>query len=399
MPSSIPEAFTTLEHDNTPRVKPSRDDPVYSSSLSFIPASSHLDKPLVAISHPIEAPHLSHSTTGPRVRKYSIPQLPLEIMADIMDYVGDWELSKAVGIPTSLPQPLVWTRANNTDHALLMGYLPLLISTDPSAHPPTSVGSTLVIRFGYTHILDYLFYQHRAVFRRAFRHDLIPILAMHHGRTSVLNWWLLRHREHPDDVPLPSNKAIAEAVDGASRTGAVVSLDWWLHSRLPFHYTELSLETASAKNHLGVLDWWHANRERCPLKVGRVMDAASSAGAAQALEWWHRSGLDYTYDRLALHHASCQGRVEVLQWWLNSGQQLFFDQDMLVGATRHDRPEVLEWWDKSGLPIQYRMCDIEEALEDAIGGGERAREWWRCKGVDFNANDTEWTKLHTLNED
>ena len=57
------------------------------------------------------------------------------------------------------------------------------------------------------------------------------------------------------------------------------------------------------------------------------------------------------------------------------------DQEALVGATRHNRPEVLEWWDKSGLPIQYRMCDIEEALEDAIGGGEDARlphqpPWW-----------------------
>jgi hypothetical protein len=43
------------------------------------------------------------------------------------------------------------------------------------------------------------------------------------------------------------------------------------------------------------------------------------------------------------------------------------------------------------------MCDIEEALEDAIGGGERAREWWEGKGVDFSANDKEWTKLQNLN--
>ena len=75
-----------------------------------------------------------------------------------------------------------------------------------------------------------------------------------------------------------------------------------------------------------------------------------------------------------------------------------FNQDVLVGATRHDRPEVHQWWDKSGLPVQYRMCDIEEALEDAIGGGERTREWWKGKDVDFNANDTEWMKLQNLNK-
>ncbi|KAI0943804.1 hypothetical protein AcV7_001793 [Taiwanofungus camphoratus] len=115
------------------------------------------------------------------------------------------------------------------------------------------------------------------------------------------------------------------------------------------------------------------------------------------LEWWARSQLEFKYDKQALYHASCHGKVDVLQWWLGSGLQLIFDPDALTGATRHNRPEVLEWWDKSGLPIQYRMCDIEEALEDAIGGGEAAREWWKRKGVDFNANDKEWMKLQNLN--
>ena len=96
-------------------------------------------------------------------------------------------------------------------------------------------------------------------------------------------------------------------------------------------------------------------------------------------------------------HSPKSTQVDVLQWWLESGLQVIFDQDALVGATKHNRPEVLEWWDKSGLPIQYRMCDIEEALEDAIGGGEKAREWWRRKGIDFNANDKEWSKLQYLN--
>ena len=86
-----------------------------------------------------------------------------------------------------------------------------------------------------------------------------------------------------------------------------------------------------------------------------------------------------------------------MQWWLTSGLQLLFDPDSLIGATKFNRPEVLEWWDRSKLPIQYRMCDIEEALEDAIGGGDAAREWWRKKGVDFNANDKEWMKLRNLN--
>lgn len=127
------------------------------------------------------------------------------------------------------------------------------------------------------------------------------------------------------------------------------------------------------------------------------MDMASTAGHVQVLDWWARHQPEVKYDRQAMYHASCHGKVEILQWWLESGLQLIFDPDALVGATKHNRPEVLEWWDKSGLPIQYRMCDIEEALEDAIGGGEAARQWWRRKGVDFNANDKEWMKLRNLN--
>ena len=109
------------------------------------------------------------------------------------------------------------------------------------------------------------------------------------------------------------------------------------------------------------------------------VDMASTAGHVEVLEWWATSQLEFNYDRHALQHASCHGKVEVLQWWLGSGLQLLFDQEALTGATRHNRPEVLEWWDRSGLPIQYRMCDIEEALEDALGGGEAARAWWKTE--------------------
>ncbi|KAH9956536.1 hypothetical protein BC827DRAFT_1261803 [Russula dissimulans] len=339
----------------------------------------------------------TQTTRNSRPRASHIPPLPVEIMAEIMDHVGDWELSKAVGLPNSLPQPLPWTRASPTDYALLTGYLPLLISCEPTIFPPTSIGAKLIVRFSYIHILAYFFRHCRPLFSEIFRRYLIPITAAHHGRVDVLNWWQTMHTVYPEDFPLPDSHAIIEAIDGASRAGQVESLDWWLKSGLPFEYTEVALEHASAKNQLDVLEWWRKQRARLPLKVGRVMDNASAAGHVAALAWWTHSGLDYTYDRQALYHASCHGHIDVLHWWMNSGLQLFFDQDVLVGATRHDRPDVLQWWDKSGLPVQYRMCDIEEALEDAIGGGERAREWWKGKGVDFNANDKEWTKLQNLN--
>ncbi|KIY50284.1 hypothetical protein FISHEDRAFT_64929 [Fistulina hepatica ATCC 64428] len=324
--------------------------------------------------------------------------LPIEIMAEIMDRVGDWELVRAVGIPTSLPRPLEWSRASCMDEAILTGNLTIIRALDPRLNSPTSLGAVAAIRFGYVHVLEYFLSQHHSLFLKLFA-DIIPIKASRHGRIPVLSWWKHGFQQHPDFIPPPRYGVIAEAVDGASRNGQVASLDWWLaefDDRM--QYTDAALEYASAKNRIAVLDWWkeqHLQRG-LPLRVGRVMDMASTAGNVDVLEWWASSQIDPKYDKNALQHASCHGKIEVLDWWLGSGLPLAYDQDVLTGATRHNRPEVLEWWDRSGLPIQYRMCDIEEALEDAIGGGGDARAWWKRKGVDFNANDKEWMKLQNL---
>jgi hypothetical protein len=340
------------------------------------------------------------SSQGATHARSSTPDLPTEMLALIMDHVGDWELSRALGIPTSLPQPVDWSRATQTDYATLTGHLPTIRAAKPSNdNPLTQLGATFAVRCGYVNVLEYFLSQHHDMFRSAFKDDLIPIKASRHGRLCVLSWWKHVFEQHVGLIPPPARGTISEAVDGASRNGQVASLDWWFSCGLPFDYTEAALEYASSKNQIAVLDWWKQQytAHGLPLKIGRAMDMASTAGHVEALEWWATSQLEFKYDRLAFQHASCNGRVEVLDWWLGSGLQLIFDQEALVGATRHNRPEVLEWWDKSGLPIQYRMCDIEEALEDAIGGGEDARKWWRKKGVDFNANDKEWMKLQNLN--
>lgn len=325
--------------------------------------------------------------------------LPVEVLADIFDHLGDWELSRALGVPTSLSPPSEWNNPAPIDLSMLTGCIPVIRAADPAANPPSSHGAIASVRFGYVNVLEFFVTQYRPVFLSIFKDDLIPFHASKHGRTAVLSWWKHGFEQHSDLVHPPKPGSIARAIDRASRSGQVESLDWWVTSGLPLDYTEAALEGASAKNRVDVLEWWKYQHlaNNLPLKVGRVMELASQAGHVDVLKWWATSQLEYTYDRHVMHHASCVGKVEVLQWWLGSGLQIIFDQDVLTGATRHNRSEVLEWWDKSGLPIQYRMCDIEEALEDAIGGGDKARRWWKNKGVDFNANDKEWMKLQNLN--
>ena len=72
------------------------------------------------------------------------------------------------------------------------------------------------------------------------------------------------------------------------------------------------------------------------------------------------------------------------------------NEEVLITATRHNRPEVLQWFYESGLEVSYRICDVEEAIEDAVRPGVEAREWWNRLGVDFKANNAEWMKSKTL---
>lgn len=281
---------------------------------------------------------------------------------------------------------------------MLTGSIPLIRTCDLVGNPPTKLGATTAIRFEYIHILEFLFTQHRAVFLSVFKDDLIPIIASKHGRTALLAWWKHAFEQHPDLVHLPKPGSITEAVDSASGNGEIATLDWWKTSGLPFEYSEEALEQASARNRIRVLEWWKQQHQQngLPLKIGRVMELASTAGHVAVLDWWASSQLEFPLDRYVLNGASTLGRINVLNWWLGSGLQLSCAQETLVGATRHDRSDVLDWWDKTGLPIQFRMCDIEEALEEAIGG-DRARKWWEKKGVDFNASSKEWMKLQSLN--
>lgn len=198
------------------------------------------------------------------------------------------------------------------------------------------------------------------LFLSIFKGDLIPIKASRFGRTDVLSWWRKAQELYQDMIPPAKPDSIRDAVDSASRNSALESLDWWRHSGLPMHYSEASLEYASARNHINVLDWWNnLNKETgVYLKVGRVMDMASTAGHVDVLEWWATSQIEFKYGSLVLQHASCHGRIDVLKWWLGSGLQLIFDADVLTGATRYNRPEVLDWWVNSGLPIEYRVCPL-----------------------------------------
>jgi len=97
--------------------------------------------------------------------------------------------------------------------------------------------------------------------------------------------------------------------------------------------------------------------------------------------------------------ASTHGHVLILDFWRKlRGEKMLFDNQVLVGATKMGHADVLEWWKKSGLRVEYKTCDIEEALEDGVEGekGRVVRRWWARNGLNLGVGTSEWMRTKVL---
>lgn len=350
-------------------------------------------------------------------------KLPPEIWSVILGYAGDWELAKALGIYTNLPIPDPWTLQPKDPNDPLKVYeheLEWTVLTCNSAaickklsqSPPTFVDVPalvvkLIIRFALIEVLSYMEANRPELFR-AFEGTTLPTKASaFYPRTDVLDYWIQSKAfkdKHIYDT---------EAVDGASKGGHVRVLDWWWRrSGLPLRYTEAALEHASAKGHLLVLEWWRdaaAQDETIVLRPGKSLLWATNHGNADVIRWWDMSGIPVAHGDLVARHASRWGHANVLETWrrLKGENKLVFDSEVLTSATVHQHVEVLEWWRRfahgelHGMegrkqPVEFRTCDIEEALEDSIGDQSRVRMWWAANGLNLGLKNEEWLKSRYL---
>ncbi|KAH8684236.1 phosphopentothenoylcysteine decarboxylase-like protein [Tricladium varicosporioides] len=350
--------------------------------------------------------------------------LPPEIWSVIFEYVGDWEVARAVNVYTKLPTPSEWQRKpkDSTDKLqIYMRSLEWTILTSPvekiieqlKAAPEnmqylSSLCVKLIIKFCLTEILTYLETNLKDVFWSSFGQKLLPNKASAvYGRTEILEWW----RTSPTFL---SKDYTAEAIDGASKSSFVHVLDWWRHSGLPLKYTESAMEQASSQGHLAVLEWWkqagiahgtlhnpHSpteNEEASPnegepalrLKPGKALLAAAQNNQPLVLRWWDQSGIPIAHSESVAKIASAHGHVAVLDVWKElKGEKMAFDSRVLVEPTKNGHVDVLEWWkefSRSGVRVEYKTCDIEEALEDSVGSESetfRVKKWWALNGLNL----------------
>lgn len=264
----------------------------------------------------------------------------------------------------------------------------------------------LIMRFAKIPLLTYLEANHRQLFWHTFGQAFLPDKASAvFGQPELLEFW----RTSPSFL---SKEYSHEALDGASRAGFVGVLEWWQHSGLPFKYTEAALEQASSQGHVSVLEWWknqtttpddtaeHNVKTKLRLKPGKSICYATQNGHAEVVRWWLQSGIAFSHEDTVAKLASTHGHVDILQVWHElKGSKIIFDNQVLVGATKSGNCEVLEWWKKSGLKVEYKTCDIEEALEDGDEGprGVEVRRWWARNGLNLGVGTSEWMKTKVLN--
>jgi len=390
--------------------------------------------------------------------------LPPEIWTVIFEYVGDWEVAQSLAVYTTLPTPKEWEQREapkddlqkymcELEWAILTQSIPKVIEKLNEAPKNILYISPLcvklIIKFCLTPLLSHLETNHREVFWASFRGNLLPTKASAvYGRTAILEWWRTSASFLKKDYT-------AEAIDGASRSGFVHVLDWWRKSGLPLKYTEAALEQASGRGHILVLEWWkeasmhqgsyvlepdtkppmrraHSNflydapttdvapseAELPPLrlKVGKAILTAAQNGQVTSVRWWDTSGIPYSHGESVARIASAYGHVDVLEEWKELKGDKFamsYDSQVLVGPTKNGFVRVLEWWrrqtrgdggdgdEEKRLKVEYKTCDIEEALEDSVrlAGGEgedEVRKWWARNGLNLGVGTSEWMKLKTL---
>lgn len=396
---------------------------------------------LMTIGHDVDITASAATATRYNVKTDTL--LPPEIWSVIFEYVGDWETAKALNVYGNIPVPTEWQRQPNEPNDELHVYMrslewTLLTSSIPRIIEKlklapkdmrylSSLCVKLIIKFCLTDILTYMETNLKDVFWASFGQKLLPTKASAvYGRTEILEWW----RTSPTFL---SKDFTAEAMDGASKSGFVHVLDWWLRSGLPLKYTESAMEQASSKGHLSVLEWWkqasahqgsyhvelstlnepetHSHTDTQPalrLKPGKALLAAAQNNQPLVLRWWDNSGIPIAYSETIAKVASQHGHVAVLETWRElKGEKMAFDNQVLVQPTKNGHVEVLEWWKsyscggdgRAGGRVEYKTCDIEEALEDSVGsqGQEDAvKRWWAKNGLNLGVEVSEWTKVKVL---
>jgi hypothetical protein len=317
----------------------------------------------------------------------------------------------------------------------------------------------LIIKFGLVELLAYLEDHFRDVFWTSFGGKLLPTKASAvYSRPEVLEWWRTSKsflkKEYTNEAVDGASKSgfihvldwwrksglplkyTEVALEQASSKGHILVLEWWKQASI--HQGHLNIETDSSKHSISATrhrqnigehteldstspsettshsDTIHypVETETLRLKVGKSIIAAAQNGQAATIRWWDTSGIPYSHSEAVAKIASTYGHINVLETWKDLKGEKFatsFDNQVLVNPTKNGFVKVLEWWKNQTLEtiegpggnttrirVEYKTCDIEEALEDSVGNSDEVKRWWARNGLNLGVGTSEWMKVKVL---
>ncbi|ORY44322.1 hypothetical protein BCR33DRAFT_785022 [Rhizoclosmatium globosum] len=163
------------------------------------------------------------------------------------------------------------------------------------------------------------------------------------------------------------------SIDNASAKGQVELLQWWKESNLSLEYTEKSVLEACRNGHVDVIQWWLDSglpiKYKDWLGVDGVMVAAAEGGHVDVMKVWSGSGLEFNVSDIEIDVASANGHVDVLEWCTGESKHEFrWSTQALDMASANGYVNVLDWWVASALPLKYTADSMDKASTNGTLG-------------------------------
>ena len=208
------------------------------------------------------------------------------------------------------------------------------------------------------------------------RYSYIDILSSK-GYKHILNWW------YDNKLPFYFSEI---SMDRASKHGLLYILDWWLSKHindgLIIRYSKNAVDYADS---LDVLNWWWETCHKYDLKFKYSSKSIDNTTDTKILDWWLNKYLEKDLKikyKHAINRSSKRGNLYLLKWWFGKIKirnliNLKYDETTINGASANGHLHILEWWLEQWEKNRTYIFYTQDAIDLASANGHiEVLNWW-----------------------